>query len=131
MLIFSVQISEIPKKIKNMNISEFWTRFAKKKKTAKNATIVCIYFSVAECLNAKRCKSDLVKSFHRSIYLKKLASIQPRTGLSKFAQNYPPARKNARQNTGLLAGPPLPPGGGHRPARAEVRALDPALGRPA
>ena len=32
---------------------------------------------------------DLVESFLPSIYLQKSASIQPRTGLSKFAKNYP------------------------------------------
>ena len=30
---------------------------------------------------------DLIKSFQTSIYLQTLASIQPRTGLSKFAKN--------------------------------------------
>ena len=30
---------------------------------------------------------DLVKSFQTSIHLQNLASIQPRTGLSKFAKN--------------------------------------------
>ena len=30
---------------------------------------------------------DLVKSFHASIFSQKSASIQPRTGLSKFAEN--------------------------------------------
>ena len=41
---------------------------------------------------------DLVKSFQTSIYLEILASIQPRTGLSKFAkiQNLPTVRKESK-----------------------------------
>ena len=57
----------------------------------------------AEILRSERCRSmqrrinvkdayvnlvDLVESFQTSFYLQKLASIQPRTGLSKFAENY-------------------------------------------
>ena len=36
------------------------------------------------CISVNRV--DLVKSFQTSIYLQNLASIQPRTGLSKFAK---------------------------------------------
>ena len=43
---------------------------------------------------------DLVKSFQTSIYLQKSASIQPRTGLSKFAKNWPKVRKTVRTNIG-------------------------------
>ena len=35
-----------------------------------------------------------------SIYLQNLASIQPRTGLSKFAKKYPKVRKKVRKNIG-------------------------------
>ena len=39
--------------------------------------------NVQACVNL----ADLVKSFHTSIYFQKSASIQPRTGLTKFATN--------------------------------------------
>ena len=42
---------------------------------------------------------DLVKSFQKSIYLQNVASIQPRTGLSKFAEiSQQLERKKARRN---------------------------------
>ena len=42
-----------------------------------------VLFSIL-CLNLV----DLVKSLQTSIHLEKLASIQPRTRLSKFSENY-------------------------------------------
>ena len=39
---------------------------------------------------------DLVKSFPTSIHLQRFVSIQPRTGLSKFAKNSPRVRKKVR-----------------------------------
>ena len=42
---------------------------------------------------------DLVKSFQKSIFLQKSASIQPRTGLSKFAKNYPKVRKKYKHRS--------------------------------
>ena len=45
---------------------------------------------------------DLVKSFQTSISSQKSASIQPRTGLPKFATNYPKVRKEVEINIGKL-----------------------------
>ena len=42
---------------------------------------------------------DLVKSCQKSIYLQKPAWIQPRTGLSKFAKNYPKVRQKKLEKT--------------------------------
>ena len=39
----------------------------------------------------------LVTIFFSTIYLQKSASVQPRTGLSKFAKNYPKVRKKLEQ----------------------------------
>ena len=47
---------------------------------------------------------DLVKSFPTSIYLQTSASIQPRTGLSKFAKKQPKVRKKVRTNIGTRVG---------------------------
>ena len=49
---------------------------------------------VQKCVNLV----DLVKSFQTSIYLQNLASIQPRTGLSKFAKRQPKVRTKVRKN---------------------------------
>ena len=80
---------------------------------------------------------DLVKSFQTSIYFQNLASIQPRTGLSKFAKNKPKVRKEVGKNIAphnrerhdvlrypevleaalRLRAPHLPGGDDHRPHR--------------
>ena len=49
---------------------------------------------VQKCVNLV----DLVKSFQTNIYFQNLASIQPRTGLSKFAKNKPKVRKEVGKN---------------------------------
>ena len=43
-----------------------------------------------------------------SIYLQNLASIQPRTSFSKFANNFPKVRTKIRKNIGRLPLPPVP-----------------------
>ena len=53
----------------------------------------CVLFS------QRRISVNLVKSFqtNTSLYLQNLASIQPRTGLSKFAKNEPHVRKKLEE----------------------------------
>ena len=48
---------------------------------------------------------DLVKSFQTSIYSQNLESIQPRTGLSKFANDEPKVRNKVRTNKGRTIKP--------------------------
>ena len=48
---------------------------------------------------------EFVKSFQRSVHLQKSASIQPRTGLLKFANNEPTVRTRVRVNIGLRSQP--------------------------
>ena len=43
---------------------------------------------------------DLVMSFQTNIYLQTLASIQPRTRVSEFANNQPKVRMKVRKNIG-------------------------------
>ena len=48
---------------------------------------------------------DLVRSFQTSIYLQNVASMQPRTGLSKLVKNEPEVRKEVRKNLGMASSP--------------------------
>ena len=58
-----------------------------------------VSFSISVLFSKRRINVnlvDLVKSFQAiqtSIYLQNLASIQPRTGLSKFAKNQPKVKE--------------------------------------
>ena len=91
-----------------LEIGECWTTIAKDKWRFESKVQKCenVWRILAEFFGSERYKSipkvqkyanlvDLVKSFQTSIsytivffiYLQKVASIQPRTGLSKFAKN--------------------------------------------
>jgi hypothetical protein len=48
---------------------------------------------------------DLVKSFQTSVCLQKSVLIQPRTGLSKFANDEPKVRNKVRTNKGRTIKP--------------------------
>ena len=90
---------------KNINIDEFWTRIAKKtnvgNKNAKPRKCLTKFSRILEYGAVKKCVNlvALFKSFQTNTYLQNLASIQPRTGLSKFAKNYPTFREEVRKNT--------------------------------
>ena len=78
------------------NAGDFWTATAKNKRHDENKasnmrTCLTTFRLIFEFGAVQKCVhlGALVKSFHAStsIYLQRLASIQPRTGLSKFAKN--------------------------------------------
>ena len=84
-----LHFAKIPKKNGEIwrKFSKIWPnlgKFAKFwEKTAKNSAIFNGNFEIRERCKGVHCV-DLGESFPTSIYLQTLASIQPRTNLSKF-----------------------------------------------
>ena len=84
-----LHFGKIPKKFGQIwrKFSKILAKFAKFwKKTEKNSAIFNENFTIRERCKGVHCV-DLGESFPTSIHLQNLASIQPRTSLSKFAKN--------------------------------------------